>query len=138
MLHFCRRGLENLRELTIHDFTVEKLSNGVECMVKARDELTKNHRLNDENQELSLMKATGKENCPVRAYKLYISKLNTKQTAFFQRPKQSAPTSGPWYDNMVLGMKSLQKMMKSISKAAKLSRDYTNHSIRATAITILD
>ena len=28
--------------------------------------------------------------------------------------------------------------MKAISKQAKFSREYTNHSIRATSVTILD
>ena len=138
MLHFCRRGMENLRELTVNDFSVKRLANGVECVVKTSDELTKNHRVNDENQDEGVMKATGKEYCPVRAYKLYISKLNPKQSALFQRPKEFTPSSGPWYDNMVLGIKSLQILMKRISKAAKPSKLYTNHCIRATSITILD
>ena len=45
---------------------------------------------------------------------------------------------GPWYDAQVLGVKSLEKMMKNISEDAELSEIYTNHSIRATSITILD
>lgn len=43
-----------------------------------------------------------------------------------------------WYDNMVVGERTLGGMMKQISNQAKLSMDYTNHSIRATAVTILD
>ena len=39
---------------------------------------------------------------------------------------------------MVVGKRSLGEMMKQISKQARLSKDYTNHSIRATAVTILD
>ena len=46
--------MENLRELTIDDFVVEKFGNDVECVKKATDELTKNHRENDENQDLIL------------------------------------------------------------------------------------
>ena len=66
--------MENLRELTIDDFVVEKFGNDVECVKKATDELTKNHRENDENQDLGVMKATGQKNCPVVAFKLYIYK----------------------------------------------------------------
>ena len=33
---------------------------------------------------------------------------------------------------------TLGNKMKAISKLANLSREYTNHSIRATSITILD
>ena len=39
---------------------------------------------------------------------------------------------------MVVGERSLGEMMKQISNQAKLAMDYTNHSIRATAVTILD
>ena len=74
----------------------------------------------------------------VAACKLYVSKLHHKGKAFFLRPKVVAPANGPWYDNMVLGVKSLEKMMKKISLDAKLSYSYTNHSIRSTCITILD
>ena len=39
---------------------------------------------------------------------------------------------------MVVGERSLGDKMKQISKQANLSKMYTNHSIRATAVTILD
>ena len=39
---------------------------------------------------------------------------------------------------MVVGERSLGDKMKKISKDANLSKTYTNHSIRATAVTILD
>ena len=39
---------------------------------------------------------------------------------------------------MVVGGRTLGKKMKNISRNAKLSKCYTNHSIRVTAVTILD
>ena len=39
---------------------------------------------------------------------------------------------------MVVGECTLGEKMKNISREAKLSKCYTNHSIRATAVTILD
>ena len=84
------------------------------------------------------MMATGTPRCPVAAYKLYIQKLNPKYRWLFQRPKAITPPNGTWFDNMVLGVKSLEKMMKRISEDAGLSKLYTNHCIRATCITILD
>ena len=48
------------------------------------------------------------------------------------------PDSDVWYDNMVIGERYLGDMMKKISKEADLSTIYSNHSIRATAVTILD
>ena len=56
MLHFCRRGQENLRQIRIKDFEV-KDSNGTEMVTKIKDELTKNRRENDES--MTKMLATG-------------------------------------------------------------------------------
>ena len=39
---------------------------------------------------------------------------------------------------MVVGERTLGETMKNISREAKLSKCYTSHSIRATAVTILD
>ena len=39
---------------------------------------------------------------------------------------------------MVVGEHTLGEKMKNMSREAKLSKCYTNHSIRATAVTILD
>ena len=41
-----------------------------------------------------------------------------------------------WYDNKPFGVNKLAAMIKDISERAYLSRIYTNHSIRATAITL--
>ena len=37
LLHFCRRAMENLPELTIDDFVVEKFGNDAECVKKATE-----------------------------------------------------------------------------------------------------
>ena len=136
MLHFCRRGGENLRKLTKDHFTVREI-NGARFVEKSKDELTKNHREHDRNQDSAMMMETGADNCPVASFSKYLSLLNPKLDYFFQRPK-AFPKNGCWYDNMVLGEKTLLGMMKQISNAANLSIVYTNHSIRATTVTILD
>ena len=41
-----------------------------------------------------------------------------------------------WYEARPVGVNSPNSMMKNISEAAPLSKTYTNHSIRATAITL--
>ena len=139
MFYFCRRGRENLRHLTKYDFEIKINANNVEYAVKVNDELSKNHRENDENQETGVMMATSTETCPIKSLKLYLNKLNPKLNAFFQRPsKNIRKDDQTWYDNMVVGERYLADMMKNISKDAKLSQVYTNHCIRATTITILD
>ena len=138
MLFLCRRGQENLRLLTKSSFVVKKDENNMEYIIRNIDELDKNHRENDINCDGGVIIATGKENCPVKSFKLYLEKLNPKLEALFQRPKANAPSHGPWFDGQVLGIKSLEKLMKEISIDAGLSISYTNHSIRATCITLLD
>lgn len=137
--YFCRRERENLRLSTIDDFSIKVDSNGNEYIEKVSDELTKNHREDHENEDVMIIEGNGSINCPVISFKLYISKLNPKLKALFQRPNKKIPTDdSPWYDNMVVGERGLGDMMKVISKEAELSRVYTNHSIRATTISILN
>ena len=40
------------------------------------------------------------------------------------------------YNARPIGVNKLDGMMKDISRAAELSKAYTNHSVRATAITL--
>lgn len=68
--------------------------------------------------------------------KKYISLLNPKCSALFQRPKPTVLAEGPWFENKLLGVNTLGSMMKNISKDAKLSQIYTNHCVPATAITL--
>ena len=64
---------------------------------------------------------------------------NVNNPAFFQRPRELANPGDPtWYCNQVVSRIMLGNKMKNLSKDAKLSREYTNHSIRATSVTILD
>ena len=77
--------------------------------------------------------------CPVASFRKYISHLNPENEHLFQRPKtRDVCEDEVWYDNMVLGENTLGKKMKVISQQAQLSAIYTNHSIRATAVTIFD
>ncbi|XP_031566888.1 uncharacterized protein LOC116301864 [Actinia tenebrosa] len=58
-------------------------------------------------------------------------------TLYCQRPVPIFTPEDPvWYENKPLGVNKLGDMMKSISIGAGLSKVYTNHSVRATAITM--
>jgi len=72
-----------------------------------------------------------------KALKLYLQKVNPKCTAFFQYlKKNSRAPDAVWYEARPLGINSLAKMMKTIREEARLSKIYTNHCLRATAITL--
>ncbi|KXJ09607.1 hypothetical protein AC249_AIPGENE9445 [Exaiptasia diaphana] len=69
--------------------------------------------------------------------KKYLSKLNPSCKAFFQRPKPNVTFDDQvCYENKPIGVNTLSKMMEDISIGCSLSEVYTNHSVRATAITI--
>ena len=109
-------------------------------MYQQKDELTKNHREDSEAQEGGLMyEIPGSATCPVLSMEKYIAKLNPNNPAFFQRPRELANPEDPtWYCNQVVGINMLGNKMKNLSRDAKLSKEYTNHSVRATSVTILD
>ena len=58
--------------------------------------------------------------CPVKTFEIYISKLNPVLSCLWQRPRATDSFS------------------HSISKELKLSQKYTNHCIRAKAVSLLD
>ncbi|CAC5384014.1 unnamed protein product [Mytilus coruscus] len=77
--------------------------------------------------------------CPVLSFKLYLEKLHPALDELWQRTKDSYDISDTtWYRKAPIGKNSLAVMMPEISERAKLSRRYTNHSIRATSITAMD
>jgi hypothetical protein len=49
-----------------------------------------------------------------------------------------SPICARWYDNAPLDQNSLGEMMPNISQKAGLSRRYTNYSLRATSVHLLD
>ena len=138
MYYFCRRAMENLRLHTkttfivaVNDFNVEY----VEIDIILMSGWLKNHGLAGPEYDDGRMYADGTDSCPVTSYKLYLDKLNPSHDALFQRPKTTVPFRGPWFDNQVIGVKTLEKMMKTMSIEAGLSQQYTNHCIRTTCIS---
>ena len=65
---------------------------------------------------------TGGPLCPVRSFEKYLSHLNPKNVFLFQRPKKAVKDSDKvWFDNMVVGQRSLADNLKNLSVAAELS-----------------
>ena len=84
------------------------------------------------------MYETKSPHCPVFSFQRYLSKLNPKCSALWQRPKDSfLDDDDVWYENKPIGKNTLGKIMANISKMAKLSQGYTNYCIRATCITVM-
>jgi len=107
----------------------------------SHDETTKNHPggvFDVESYEKNgRMYKTNNPTDGYSALELFLSKLNPECEALFKYPKRNWRSSDKiWYENRPLGINKLSTMMKNISSAAGLSRIYTNHSVRATAITL--
>lgn len=77
--------------------------------------------------------------CPVNLFNLYVSKLNKNYPFFWQRAKRGKIhyTDTIWYDRSRVGHGPLENFMSQLSIDAKLSKRYTNHSIRSTVMGIL-
>ena len=56
---------------------------------------------------------------------------------FFQKPNVNYKKTGVWYVRCPVGKNSIASFMKVISDKAGLSRKYTNHCLRVTAISVL-
>ena len=141
VLFFCRREREGQRQLKRSSFKFEADVSGRRFVTMAHDEATKNHPggVSDvpSSEKLVRMYETSEENDGYKAMTFYISKLNPKNDAFFQYPKKNwSYDDEVWYDARPIGVNKLDNMIENISEEAKLLKAYTNHSVRATAITL--
>ncbi|XP_068738290.1 uncharacterized protein [Montipora capricornis] len=138
-----RRGRENLREHTKSTFAVAVDSQSRKYVYQKEDELDKNHRADDSPYDTScdgcMYEKPESALCPMECFELYLSKLNPDIECLWQRRKETISNDNPvWYCMAPLGKNTLGTFMKTLSKNANLSQEYTNHSIRATAVTLLD
>ena len=79
----------------------------------------------------------------MKAFELYTSRLDDKCNKLWQVPKPFVTWDDKkWYSggsqNRGLGKTPLGDFMANLSVNANLQNRYTNHSVRATCITVLD
>ena len=68
--------------------------------------------------------------CPVKSFEKYLSKRHAGNDRLFLYSKKNSSDNDPvWYRNEPLGVNTLRKFMKTISKSAVFSKEYTNHRI---------
>ena len=133
--HFALRGCENQAKLTRHDLVLKTDENGDEYVELATALATKNHQGGCAGREKV---SDGRIQHPeqVAAVKLLLERLNPKCDCLFQMATRGVRASrdGAYYSGLPLGHGTIQQMMKRISQKAGLSRSYTNHCVRASAI----
>ena len=147
MFHLIRRGRENLRLHKRQSFSVSVDGAGRKYVYQHLDELDKNHRQNDDPFDFSgdgrmYENTENPASCPVKAFELYLSKLNPSLDSLWQRPKafdNLNESDSVWYSNAPLGKNTLGSLMNTISVEYKLSKVYTNHCTRSTIyVSVLD
>ena len=88
--------------------------------------------------EARVYEQPGMKLCPAPAYKLYKSYLSPSLDDLWQKPNvRFFNRTGVWYAAQPLGVNSLAKMMKEMSKSANLPVLHTNHCVRATSCTVM-
>ena len=144
MFHLIRRGRENLRLFTKQSFAIKTDATGKKFVYQATDELDKNHRGHDNADDSTgegRMYEQDSPLCPVKAFELYLAKLHPELFCLWQKPKAKEhfkEVAEVWYCNVPVGKNTLGTFMSRISKDLELSQTYTNHCIRATAVSLLD
>lgn len=141
--HFGNRGRESIHSLLIDDFRFDRDSDNNEYVHIKKALSQKNVKSSlkkcdfDQNKQGRMYANPSGSDCPLRTFRLYLSKIHPSVKHIFPKAK-NCPTKGIWYSEcQVLGKTPLGNMMRTISEAAGLSQIYTNHSIRPTLVTNL-
>uniref|UniRef100_A0A1A8V8R9 Potassium channel tetramerisation domain containing 15b n=1 Tax=Nothobranchius furzeri TaxID=105023 RepID=A0A1A8V8R9_NOTFU len=142
-MYFCTRGRENQRELEEDSFGLAVDEEGRKFVYfkalgpyhKSRSAAWTRRR----PEALPRMYETGTDQCPYVSFVRFVSKRNPLCRAFFQRPRDHCCASDvTWFENKAIGKNLLGTRMQMLSRAAKLSKTYTNHCIGAVSIATLN
>lgn len=145
--YFCRRGGENIHEMTKDTFQlVFDAELQMPYVKKVIDEETKNRKETDKEVVTGFMPQiidpyTGHPHklCPVRSFENYIACLNPKTNHLWQQPQKFRPPLSKtiWYKSQPVGHNPLDTFMSHLAKECNLSQHYTNHCIRVTGTSNL-
>ena len=137
-LHFCHKGSESQEKLLKNSFEIYRDITGRAYVARSRTKDINGQTVHQPPitpYDDIRMYETGGDLCPVKSFQLYLVKLHPLQPRLFQQPRRKAtPDSPMWYGKAPIGEKALQQMMANISAASKLSKRYTNHCVRTTAL----
>ena len=115
---------------------------GLCYITKAIDEETKNHKESDSEIISGYMpELPNNKYCPVQSFLTYKISLDPKIDHLWQKPKMKvfpADGKGTWYGPQRMGHNPLDGFITNLSDLCGIKeKGYTNHSLRATAITAL-
>ncbi|XP_011420679.3 uncharacterized protein [Magallana gigas] len=120
---FTRQLLRNMSKKTFHCCT--DLNNG-----------RKYYKIQDPKVALQLTarmyEQPGSPYCPVYSFELYLSKLNTDSTVFFQQPMgyEEFQKTGLWYSTSPIGKNNQSRKLTNICQSVGIKLNFRNTSIR--------
>ena len=149
-LYFGKRGRENQTLMKKSMLRLVTTANGEEYFELNKKEAgtvltSKNHpgglEATEDHSDGKIFYRPGSPCCQVALIKAYLSHLNPENDALFQRPKELSSKFSPetcivWYSARKLGHNTLENMLKIITTRAEISPYLTNHSLRATTVTV--
>jgi hypothetical protein len=151
-IYFGKRGRENQSSLKKSMLRLVKTADGQEYFELNRSEpgavlTSKNHTGgldgSEDHSDGKIFSQPGSKRCPVEMLKTYLNHLNPNIPALFQRPKsESSAKFNPkvhevWYDACNVGHNTLENMLRKMTERAGITPYLTNHSLRATTVTVL-
>ena len=151
-IYFGKRGRENQHLLKKSMLRVVKTADGEEFFELNKSEpgavlTSKNHTGgldgSEDHSDGKIFPLATSRRCSVEVLKLYLSHLNPKSEALFQRPKDlnsakfNPITDNIWYEQRPLGHNTLENMLRKMTERAGIVPYLTNHSLRATTVTVL-
>ena len=135
MFHLGLRGREFQCKLRKNDIELF-MHKGKEYCQLTLEFSTKNHQGGVNSHASAIPAGIICDKGDIFSIKFLLQKLNSDSDRLFQRPKvKYSAKDAVWLTAQALGKNTLASMMKNISKQAKCSKPYTNHSVRATTIT---
>ena len=144
-MHFVLRGIQEEYDLVPQQFQ----RNPPDCSIynvdvyyRYTEYISKNNQHHFKggkvcNKEVRAYAQLGLPWCVVKLFDIYLSKLPVGANYFYLRPLKEFPSveSKPWYGRQRVGVNKLKEIVSRISSTSGISTRYTNHSLRATAVT---
>ncbi|CAB3976650.1 Hypothetical predicted protein [Paramuricea clavata] len=145
-----KRGRENQRQLKPNMLILRSTSDGKEFYELNREVAgsvlaTKNHQggVDDPEDESGgkIFSIPGSSSFPVVTIKIYLKHLNPACDSLFQRSKNAQVNKlnvndVVWYANAPVGESMLGNLLRVMTKRAGMEPSLTNHSIKATSVTV--
>jgi hypothetical protein len=143
-IHFVSRGMEFHYQLEINSFKFHEDESG-KYVTLEHDTLQKNHQgqiiRNDGcNLEKRMYATYDPHCCPVELLRLMINKTESTASHLFNHYYRDAildSNTFKWFSSKRLSKRSFARFLKEICIAAGVTKEYTPHCLRATAIAYL-